>query len=209
MDTPELSADDFDIQLDALPDRIQLDNGYYLLKVEDMKVLEPKDDDEHYKLTYLGRFRVEEPEAEKGISHFERYICGSDVDPMCTQETTRRSSRGLNALKRLVTATGLPSSLSLKQACLALREQHVVARARKSVSKKGGEFVNLDEYFSPTSEAIFLVGSAVTKQTKHPAHPVTTNLTPAPGADMITCHECQESIPRGDYGRHAVSHHAH
>lgn len=201
---------DFDMAVSDMPERITLDTGYYLLVLKDIKQGTPKaEEEEKYKLHYVARFEVQEPEEEKGTSHFERFWIGSDTDRFAESVITRRKSRGLNNLRKLITAAGLPTSLSFSQALAALLEQRVVAKVRVSTSDKG-TFVNIDEYYNPMSSQAILIGTKTADgpiRTTAPIPVMATNgFAATPGAVDINCPQCNESVPRSEYGKHAVSH---
>lgn len=197
------------LQLSDIPDRINLDNGFYGVVVEELKKLEPKEGEEDkYKLSYMARFRVETPEVIAGMAHFERYYLGSDVDPLCDHQATIRTSRGFNALKKLFAAVGL-GNMAVTQAMEAIKDQRVIIKVRKSIGKSNGvEYVNIDDYFNVASDKAALIGSAIggSVASSSTAAAVTRVAPVQVTASTITCGECKEDVPRDEYGKHAVSH---
>lgn len=191
-----------------LPDRVELNDGYYLFSVEDVSPMKPKEgEEEKFKVGLIVRLAVQEPEVDKGMQQFTRFYLGSDTDPLAQNPETLKRSRAFSQFKGLIRAAGLPDSMSVGQAIAALKGQRVVGKVRKTVSKTtGGEFVNVNDFYSPTAKEASLVGSAIGATINNPSMVRIPTPIGVPTNGNVTCGQCNESVPRSEIGAHMVSH---
>lgn len=190
---------------DDIPDRVSLEAGHYLFKIQDIK--EIQDERHPGVLIYRADLVVEEPSDVEGAMHFERFQIGTDEDPEAKESQTRRKSIAARQLKALLKAAQVPMLDTDEATFAAAKGCRFVGKIGLTISKKdGNEYPHMKGYYATNSPEAVKVGMTTSAMLNGGSAgggsaPVTAGGN-GPVSTKIKCNECGEQVDRADYGKH-------
>ena len=191
------------IDWDSIPDTLVVEEGIYEVSCEDIQETISR---EAQKLMYTVVMRVVEPKVQAGLPVYDRFVIGTDEDPMADNaETWKRALR----LKKFVKASGVTLSSDIDATLAATKGKHFVIAVTKSVndgkrdaSRKGQPENRVTSYYG-LGEREPAIGSIVKgTQAATPTRPTTA----VPMEGTISCPICAQVVARAAYSAHATGH---